>query len=101
LLLLRELHPGARIAKPTSVSVASIFDLDRELLERIEEISLLCERIDGAVTALIERHGARSETVESAKALQASVNALKRELLQQYLEGRIANAARMDAVQRN
>ena len=69
-------------------------DLDNELLQRIEDISSLCERIEHAVEALIERHGDRSETVASARALQGSVMALKRELLQHYLEYRIAGAAR-------
>ena len=79
------------------MSAAQIQDLNDELLNRIEEISLLCERIEHAVEALIARHGDRSETVNSARALQASVAALKRELLQHYLEYRIADAARMAA----
>jgi hypothetical protein len=78
-----------------SVSAASIQELNDELLNRIEEISLLCERIERAVEALVARHGDRSETVNSAKALLASIAALKRELLQQYLEYRIADAVRM------
>jgi hypothetical protein len=77
------------------VSAAPIQDLNNELLHRIEEISVLCERIERAVEALVERHGDRSETVNSARALQASVAALKRELLQHYLEYRIAAAAPM------
>jgi len=83
------------------VSAPLLYEMDHELLQRIEEISSLCERIEHAVDALIERHGARSETVVSAKALQASVTALKRELLQHYLEYRIADAARMPAAQNN
>lgn len=83
------------------MSAASTNDLDNELLQRIEEISTLCERIEQAVEALIERHGARSETVASAKALHVSVTALKRELLQHYLEYRIADAARMPAALTN
>jgi len=79
------------------VGAASIYELDNELLQRIEEISSLCERIDQAVGALMQRYGARNETVASAKALQASVMALKRELLQHYLEYRIADAARTPA----
>jgi hypothetical protein len=81
------------------VGAPSIYQLDNELLQRIEEISSLCEQIERAVKALIERYGARSETVASAQALQASVVALKRELLQHYLEYRIADAARPPAVQ--
>jgi len=71
----------------------SIFELDNELLQRIEEISSLCERIERAVEALIDRHGSRNDTVDSARALQRSVLALKRQLLQHYLECRIADAA--------
>ena len=80
------------------MGAASIYQLDNELLQRIEEISSLCEQIQRAVDALIERHGARSETVASAQALQSSVVALKRELLQHYLEYRIADASRPPAV---
>jgi hypothetical protein len=77
------------------VSAASIQELNDELLNRIEEISLLCERIEQAVEALVARYGDRSETVKSAKAFMASIAALKRELLQHYLEYRIADAVRM------
>lgn len=82
------------IALHIGVTAVSIHRLDRELLQRIEEISSLCERMEQGVESLIERHGTRSETVSSALALHASVAALKRELLQHYLEFRIADAAR-------
>lgn len=84
---------GWRIAFSNCVGRDSIFELDNELLQRIEEISALCERIEHAVNALIEQHGSRNETVDSAQALQRSVLALKRQLLQHYLECRIAGAA--------
>ncbi len=77
------------------MSATPIKELNDELLNRIEEISVLCERIERAVQALVARHGERSETVHSARGLQISVAALKRELLQHYLEYRIADAARM------
>ena len=83
------------------MSATSVYELDYELLQRIEEISSLCERIEQAVEALIERHGTRNDTVISAQALEASVTALKQELLQHYLEYRIADAARMPAAQNN
>jgi hypothetical protein len=83
------------------VGAPSIYELDNELLQRIEDISSLCDRIERAVDALIERHGSRSETVASARALQSSVLALKRELLQHYLEYRIADAARTPGCQNN
>ena len=83
------------------MSTASIHDLDNELLQRIEEISGLCESIEHAVGTLIQRHGDRSETVASARALQTSVTALKRELLQHYLEYRIADAARAPTLLHN
>jgi hypothetical protein len=76
-------------------------DLDNELLSRIEEISSLCERIEHAVEALVEQHGDLSEAVSSAKALHTSVMALKRELLQHYLEYRIADAARLPGATNN
>jgi hypothetical protein len=69
-------------------------DLDNELLQRIEEISSLWDRIERAMDALVQRHGDQSETVGTARALQVSVTALRRELLHQYLEYRIAEAAR-------
>jgi hypothetical protein len=69
-------------------------DLDNELLQRIEEISSLCDRIERAMEALVQRDGDQSETVGTARALQVSVTALRRELLHQYLEYRIAEAAR-------
>jgi len=81
------------------VGTASLHDLDRELLHRIEEISALCEQVERGVDDLIERYGHRSETVASAKALHVSVVALKRELLQHYLEYRIADAARSSGAQ--
>ncbi len=77
------------------MSGASIQELNDELLNRIEEISVLCERIEHAIQALIARHGDRAEAVNSARALQTSVAALKRDLLQHYLEYRIADATRM------
>jgi len=101
-MLLKELRGLCHWQKNCSldcVGAASIYELDNELFQRIEEISSLCERVEHAVDALIERHGARSETVAAAQALQASVVALKRELLQHYLECRIADAARPPASQ--
>ena len=83
------------------MGIAFTKDLDNELLQRIEEISYLCERVERAVEALIQRHGERNETVASARSLQASVAALKRELLQHYLEYRIQDAARMTVTRNN
>jgi hypothetical protein len=40
----------------------------------------------------VARHGEKSETVAPARELAASVTALKRELLQHFLERRIAEA---------
>jgi hypothetical protein len=67
---------------------------DNDLLQCVQELSSLCEQIEQAVDALVQRHGDRSETVDSARALQVSVAALKRELLQHYLEYRMVDAAR-------
>ncbi len=103
-LTLKTLLPsplGRWIAPCHCVSTASLHDLNDELLHRIEEISVLCERIEQAVEVLVERHGDRSETVHSARRLQDSVAALKRELLQHYLEYRIADAARIAGAANN
>ena len=70
--------------------------MDNGLLERIEEISGLCERVEHDADVLLEYHGSRSEAVASVKALQVSVAALRRELLQLYLEHRIADAAQRE-----
>ena len=83
------------------VGSVSLQDLDNELLSRIEEISSLCQRIERAVEALVVQHGDLSEAVSSAKALHGSVTALKRELLQHYLEYRIADAARLPEATNN
>lgn len=63
-------------------------------MRRIAEISSLQKQIEHTVESLVARHGDKSETVGPAKALAASVTALKRELLQHYLEYRIAEAER-------
>jgi hypothetical protein len=76
------------------VSAASNNDPNAELMRRIAEISSLQEQIERAVESLVARHGEMSETVAPAKALAASVTALKRELLQHFLECRIAEAER-------
>lgn len=83
------------------MSVASPWDLTDELLNRIAQISELCDQIDKAVRSLVESHGDRSATVASAKALETSVRALKRELLEHYLESRIMEAARAMEASRN
>jgi hypothetical protein len=49
----------------------------------------------------VARHGETNETVAPAKALAASVTALKRELLQNYLECRIAEAERSSTSNNN
>ena len=76
------------------MSAASNNDPNTELMRRIAEISSLQEQIKHTVESLVARHGETSETVAPAKALAASVTALKRELLQYYLECRIAEAER-------
>jgi hypothetical protein len=76
------------------VSAAFNNDPNIELMRRIAEISSLKEQIEHTVKSLVARHGEKSETVAPAKALAASVTALKRELLQHYLEYRISEAER-------
>lgn len=63
------------------------------LLPRIAEISTMCEEIERAVQSLIAQHGEQSEALDSARALEAMVAAMKRQLLQHYLECRIGEAA--------
>jgi DNA-binding FrmR family transcriptional regulator len=76
------------------VNAAPYNDPNGELMRRIAEISLLKERLEHTVDSLVARHGEQSDSVAPAKALAASVTALKRELLQQYLECCIAEAER-------
>jgi len=76
------------------VSDVSHSDPNDQLMRRIAEISSLQEQIERTVESLVARHGETNETVAPAKALAASVTALKRELLQHYLECRIAEAER-------
>jgi hypothetical protein len=83
------------------VSATSNSNPTDELMNRIAEISSLQEQIDNTVQALVARHGEQSEMVAPAKALAASVNQLKRELLQHYLECRIAEAARSETANNN
>jgi len=76
------------------VSAVSNNDPNPELMRRIAEISSLKEQIEHTVDSLVARHGETSDSVAPAKALAASVTALKRELLKQYLECCIAEAER-------
>ncbi|HXI41430.1 MAG TPA: hypothetical protein VNH83_15715 [Bryobacteraceae bacterium] len=76
------------------MSDVSHSDPNDQLMRRIAEISSLQEQIERTVESLVARHGETNETVAPAKALAASVTALKRELLQHYLECRIAEAER-------
>ena len=77
----------------TSVAATLESDPHDELLRTIAEISTMCEEIERAVRSLIAQHGKQSEALESARALEATVVALKRQLLQHYLECRIGEAA--------
>jgi len=70
-------------------------------MRRIAEISSLQQQIERSVESLVAQHGEMNETVAPAKALAASVTALKRELLQHYLECRIAEAERATLMKTN
>ena len=83
------------------VSAASNNDPNAELMRRIAEISSLQQQIERSVESLVAQHGEMNETVAPAKALAASVTALKRELLQHYLECRIAEAERATLMKTN
>jgi hypothetical protein len=75
--------------------VVSTLELDPhdQLLLRIAEISTMCDEIERAVKSLIRLHGEQSEVLDSARSLEATASALKRQLLQHYLECRIGEAA--------
>ena len=83
------------------VSVTSNKNPNDELMRRIAEISSLQEQIESTVQSLVAQHGEQNETVGPARALAASVNELKRELLQHYLECRMAEASRSESVSNN
>jgi len=83
--------------------VGPIFESDPhdELLRRIAEISTMCEEVERAVKSLIALHGEHSEALDSARALEATAAAMKRQLLQHYLECRIGEAAQGAAALQN
>jgi len=72
-----------------------------ELLRRIGEISTMCEELERAIKSLIELQGEQSESLESARELEATACSLKRQLLQHYLECRIGEAALQVAAREN
>ena len=86
-----------------TTGVVATLELDShdELLRRIAEISTMCEEIERAVKSLIELHGDQSEALDSARKLEATATALKRQLLQHYLECRIGEAALQVAAHQN
>ena len=83
------------------VGTTSTRDMHDELFQRIAEISSLGEQIELAVQELVERHGDHSEAVASARGLRDSVAKLRQDLLQNYLECRIIEAARANGAQNN
>ena len=83
------------------VGTTSTRDMHDELFQRITEISSLGEQIERAVQELVERHGDHSEAVASARGLRDSVAKLRQDLLQNYLECRIIEAARANGAQNN
>jgi hypothetical protein len=78
---------------PNGVAATLLLDPHDELLRRIGEISTMCEELERAVKSLVELQGEQSESLESARELEATACALKRQLLQHYLECRIGEAA--------
>ena len=68
--------------KSFSVGTSSEQDSHEELLRHITEISAMCEQMERAVRLLIQRHDGQSEAATSARTLQASVAALKPQLLE-------------------
>jgi len=81
------------------VCATFVTDRDGELLRRVAEISTLCEEMERAVQSLIDYHAERSESVESLRFLEGTVNGIKRQLLQHYLECRIGEGALETQVQ--
>jgi hypothetical protein len=76
------------------VSGTSTKDSHDELLRRVTEISTLCEQVEHSIQSLVRSQGEQSDAVNSARALETALSALKRQLLQYYLECRIGEAAR-------
>ena len=97
------MHHGKWPTDCTRTSVVATLELDPhdELLRRIAEISTLCEEIERAIKSLIALQGEQSEALDSGRALEATVVALKRQLLQHYLECRIGEAALQAAALHN
>ena len=67
-------------------------DRHAELLRHVAEISSILDQLDGAVEVFVERHGELSHAVAAAQACRSAVVDLKREMLRQYLDYRIATA---------
>jgi hypothetical protein len=67
-------------------------DRHAELLRHIAEISSILEQLEEAVDLFVERHGELSHAVAAAQACRSAVVGLKREMLRQYLDYRIAAA---------
>jgi hypothetical protein len=67
-------------------------DRHAELLRHVAEISSILDQLDGAVEVFVERHGELSHAVAAAQACRSAVFDLKREMLRQYLDYRIATA---------
>ncbi len=92
---------GTELQMHAIVSAISIRDMHDELFHRITEISSLGEKIERAVQELVDRHGDQSEAVATARGLCDSIAKLKRQLLQNYLECRITEAARAENANSN
>jgi hypothetical protein len=90
-----DLRGGQPIAGLLYVSGISTKDSHDELLRRVTDVSILCEQIEQSIQSLIRSQGEQSDAVNSARALESTLNALKRQLLQYYLECRIGDAARV------
>ena len=98
---LRAPYKVAAGLQPNYVVATLKLDPHDELLRRIAEISTMCEEIEHAVKSLIVLHGEHGEALDSARALEATAAAMKRQLLQHYLECRIGEAAQGAAALQN
>ena len=60
-----------------------------ELLRQLAVISSIKDRLERALTVLLERHGNTHKSLKSAKALETAVASLKNEMVRHYLDYRI------------
>src|SRR5579863_10447372 len=89
---------GSEIALIHTVNIFTEYP-GGELLRGIDGISTLRDELEQMVYSLVECQGDPSDAVNAAKKLETAVTKLKSDLIRQYLERRIVEAARaMDSI---